>query len=375
MDATLLMSDAFWADERPVAMAAAGAVRPDLSSCPGHVFFQTSGSTAAPKWVGLSRRGLMLSATVVNHHLGVDASSCWGLLLPLHHVGGFGVVARARAAGCRVVHGAGRWQAPEAAAWLRRERVTHVSMVPTQVVDLVRAAIRGPDGLQAVVVGGGHLPVELGRQARALGWPVLASYGMTEAATQIATQGLEALAEPYRPSPMPVLPHWRVQVDDEGRLLIAGESLFSGLLTAGHGGWEFEARGGEWFRTRDRVELADDQLSPLGRVDLQVKVLGELVDLEAIERQLVQLSARALASDSLVVVALPDERAEHRLVPVGDGRLDPELLSRVLASYAAMAPGYARLEPPLLLDDFPRSPLGKPMRAECLEKCRVRSAE
>ena len=69
--------------------------------------------------------------------------------------------------------------------------VTHTSLVPTQVHDLVKADLRAPETLKAIVVGGGHLDAATGRLARTLGWPVLASYGMTEAASQIATQTLE----------------------------------------------------------------------------------------------------------------------------------------------------------------------------------------
>lgn len=368
MDPASLIADAFWWSDGPVAIAAAGTGVPDLAQAPGLIFFQTSGSTAAPKWIGHTRGGLLRSAQVVNAHLAVEASSCWGLLLPLHHVGGFGVAARVRQAGCRLAVFDARWNAAAAAAWLERERVTHTSMVPTQVFDLVSAGVRAPGGLVAVVVGGGHLPVELGSKARELGWPVLASYGMTEAASQIATQGLDALDRIYQPSPLPVLPHWRLQVDGEGVLSLAGESLFAGQLVQQGEVWVYQPREGSYWRSNDRVELRGNLLTPLGRADLQVKVLGELVDLEAIERRLVALADGRLAAGNLVVVALPDPRSGHRLLPIFDAACDPALVAGVLATYAATAPGYARLPAPVFLADFPRSPLGKPLRGECAAK-------
>ncbi|HEX5790289.1 MAG TPA: AMP-binding protein [Luteolibacter sp.] len=375
MDAASLIADAFWRSDAPVAMAAAGTAAPDLAQAPGLICFQTSGSTAAPKWIGHTRGGLLRSAQVVNAHLAVEASSCWGLLLPLHHVGGFGVAARARQAGCRLAVFDARWNAAAAAAWLERERVTHTSMVPTQVFDLVSAGVCAPGTLVAVVVGGGHLPLELGSKARELGWPVLASYGMTEAASQIATQGLDALDRIYQPSPLPVLPHWRLQVDGEGVLSLAGESLFAGQLVQQGAVWVYQPREASCWRSSDRVELQDNLLTPLGRADLQVKVLGELVDLEAIERQLVELAAGQLAGNDLIVVALPDERSGHRLLPVFDAACDPALVADVLAAHAAAAPGYTRLSAPMFLADFPRSPLGKPVRRECAAQCRVRSGK
>ncbi len=113
------------------------------------------------------------------------------------------MAARAFAAGCGFSEFGRRWDAPAFAAWLAENQVTHTSLVPTQVHDLVAAGVQAPVSLRAIVVGGGHLDAATGRAARALGWPVLASYGMTEAASQIATQGLDSLKTLYQPAPLP----------------------------------------------------------------------------------------------------------------------------------------------------------------------------
>jgi acyl-CoA synthetase (AMP-forming)/AMP-acid ligase II len=102
----------------------------------------------------------------------------------------------------------------------------------------------------------------------------------------------------------------------------------------------------------------------MGRADSLVKVLGELVDPETIERELAALADGRLAPGMYAVVAVPDARAGHALVPVFDAATDPALIAAVLASYARQAPGFRRLRPAVRLADFPRSPLGKPRRAE-----------
>ena len=89
---------------------------------------------------------------------------------------------------------------------------------------------------------------------------------------------------------------------------------------------------------------------------------------QAIERRLVELSAGGIPVDSLVVVALPDARAGHRLVPVFDAAVGRPPADALLEKYAGQAPGYARLDPPVLLDPFPRTELGKPRRAECMQQ-------
>jgi O-succinylbenzoic acid--CoA ligase len=215
-----------------------------------------------------------------------------------------------------------------------------------------------------VVVGGGHLDLETGRAARALGWPVLASYGMTEAASQIATQDFSALEQPYEPAPIPLLPIWRTRLWDDDRLEITGPALFSGTLVKTDDDWRYIPRGGEWHLTDDRVALEGDMLTPLGRADSRVKVLGELVDPGEIERALVDLSGGRLAPGSVIVVPVPDERTGHALVPVFDMAADRDAVREVLHAHAATAAGPWRLREPVFPDRFPCGALGKPQRAE-----------
>jgi O-succinylbenzoic acid--CoA ligase len=365
MDASLLTSQPFWEDPAPVAAGDFPGAPPDMPALRGHVLFATSGSSGAPKWIALTKQSLLASAAAVNRHLGVTSSSCWGLALPLHHVGGFGVAARAFQAGCALREFTGRWDVTTFVGWLENHLVSHTSLVPTQVHDLVAAGAQAPAVLRAIVVGGGHLDVRTGRAARALGWPVLASFGMTEAASQIATQELESLATLYQPEPLPLLPIWQAATTADQVLRIAGPALFSGLLERDdENQWVFHPRSESWHQTADRVALDHGFLTPIGRADALVKVLGELVDPALIERELAELSAGRLAPGGFAVVAIPDARAQHLLVPVFAASVDKDTIAAVLAAYAAQAPGFRRLQPAVVLRKFPRSPLGKPLRPD-----------
>jgi o-succinylbenzoate---CoA ligase len=365
MDATRLIDPAFWMNPEPLAAGDEGvtAWSRGVDELERHVLFQTSGSSGAPKWIALSKTALLLSAATVNRHLDVDENACWGLTLPLHHVGGFGVVARAYEAACRLAIFPGKWQATRFTEWSINAQLTHVSLVPTQVFDLVLAGLKAPPSLRVIVVGGGRLEAAVGKAARALGWPVLASYGMTETCSQIATQSLELLDSPYQPAPLPVLDIWKVANDPEGRLLVAGPALFTGSVSIQKGVLEWLPKTSEWQATDDRVFLQDRELTVLGRMDAVVKVMGELVDPEAIERELMSLSGDELKAGSFAVLAVPDERAEHRLVPVFEETVPEDLRARVLRAYAASAPGFRRLAEPQVVAAMPRSDLGKIRRA------------
>jgi O-succinylbenzoic acid--CoA ligase len=364
MDATLLTTAAFWSDPAPLAPAGFPGGLPADERLSGCVLFETSGSSGQPKWVVISKAALLVSAAAVNRHLRVLADSCWGLALPLHHVGGFGVAARAFEAGCRLEVFENRWDAASFCSWLGDSRVTHTSLVPTQVHDLVRSGLQAPATLQAIVVGGGHLDLATGCAARARGWPVLASYGMTEASSQIATQGIEALEKLYQPSPIPILPIWQTEILADGLLRISGPALFSGYVMMDAGDWRFSPRIDAWHVTSDRVSFAQNGLTLLGRADLLVKVLGELVDPEVIERELLGLSEGGLLAGTFAVLAIPDERAGHVLVPVFESSADRSRVDAALATYEAQCPGFRRLRPPAFVEKIPRSALGKLLRAD-----------
>ena len=229
MDFSPVSSAAFWQDSQPCVAVnpqksedAEGLV--DFASSAdetrGLIFFQTSGTEGAPKWVGLSRAAFLHSAHAVNAHLEAGAGDRWLIALPLHHVGGFSILARCHAGGSSFIRTEEKWDAQKFTAFCEAEKVTLASLVPTQVYDLVKAGLEAPPTLRAIVVGGGALPTaeDVGPRAIALGWPLLQSYGMTEACSQIATEPLDHLYAGFDPHSLEVLAGWDLSVDSEDTL-------------------------------------------------------------------------------------------------------------------------------------------------------------
>ncbi|MBG7608444.1 MAG: AMP-binding protein [Verrucomicrobia bacterium] len=366
LDAEYIRSGGFWENrEAFVAGEWEGAdpVVPD-----GSVLFRTSGSTGEPKWVVLGKDSLLISARAVNEWLGVGSNSEWGLALPLNHVGGFGVVARAYSAGCGLVVFEGKWDARRFTEWLESEGVTHVSLVPTQLHDLVQGGFRAPDCLKAVVVGGGRLGGGLGQAARDAAWPVLASYGMTEACSQIATQELELLDLSYVKSPLKTLPIWNVRRTEAGILEVQGDALFSGTLEKREGEWAFKKHDPGWFATSDRVCVEGDCLIPEGRADSVVKIMGELVDVEAVEKRFLKMATGRVREGGFATVAVKDARREHVLVAVFEKNIEKAV--ECFDEYQRLAPGVERFDRHIVVDYFPRTSLGKLKRGELAEICR-----
>lgn len=354
MGSAELTSTAFWHSNDSHGLSAGA----PLGLAPrGHLLVQTSGTEGVPKWCAISKQAFLANAEAVNTHLAASAEDRWLLALPLHHVGGFAIHARAWLSAAAVVPFEGRWDAERFAMVCRDERITLTSLVPTQVFDLVQQQLRAPASLRAIVVGGGALAKELGDRARALGWPVLQSFGMTETSSQIATEPLAHLATAFDPEKLEVLPHWDLQADADGTLTVQGPALASGYVIGNQ--WH---QIGNSLLTRDRVQLWSEDgrrfLRFLGRDSQMLKILGELVALPPLQSRLDSLALGRV--DRCVLVPVEDARRGTTLVLVSaDGRA-----AGLVDEFNACVRPLERVERFVQVDGLPLTDLGKVRLAE-----------
>ncbi|NUN04564.1 MAG: AMP-binding protein [Bdellovibrio sp.] len=290
----------------------------------GHVWLATSGSTAdsigATKLVALAKHALQASAEAVNKHLQSTAEDVWTQVLPHYHVGGLGIELRAQLSGAKVVSALRnqRWDALYFYEILKQEKCTLSALVPTQIYDLVGLNLQAPTHLRAVVVGGGVFELELYKKARALGWPVLPSYGMTETASQIATASLASLQQMDYPE-MPLLPHAQARTNAEGFLQVQATSLFSFYAqNTSEGPKVWDPKKGGWFQTEDRGEVVAGSLFVQGRSKDYIKIGGEGVNLarlrSALEQCLLKYDAKKMSQIVLLDMASERLGAEVHLV-------------------------------------------------------------
>ncbi|MBK5259914.1 MAG: AMP-binding protein [Thermoanaerobaculia bacterium] len=308
-----------------------------------HVWIASSGTSGAHKLVALSKRALLASAESVNLHLRANSSDVWLSVLPTFHVGGLGILARAALSGARVV--AAHWDARGFVDLVAGERVTLASLVPAQVTDLVAARLVSPSSMRAVVVGGGVLRGGLYREARALGWPLLPSYGLTEAGSQVATADIGG-------PELRLLPHVECTIVDE-RIVIRTPALLTGYAVEGEGGGGgrfFDPKVDGWFTTEDRGVLEGNVLEILGRTWEFVKIGGESVDLKRLEAVLEEVRGVA----DVALVARHDERLGHVLVVAAAG----EVGSSVGLFNKRVLP-FERIRRIFQVDAIPRTELGK----------------
>lgn len=321
--------------------------QPELSR---HLLFATSGSSGGRKWVALSREALLTSAAMVNRHLSAGVDDRWLMALPDFHVGGMGIGARCYDAGSELVKLSGKWDPELYYSTMASEDISLSSLVPAQLYDLVQRELCAPQGLRAVLIGGGRLGDAVYERAVELGWPVMETYGMTETCSQVATTSVGS-------RDLKILPGWQAKLIDHDRLSIKGDALLTGYVTCEHDTCQLaDPKQDGWFVSEDVVELEAGKISIKGRLDRCVKVLGELVNLSELEAKMVDTLAVPLPEQSFVVVAIQDLRKGSRLILCGDKSFD---LEQVRKDYNLQCHPVERLDGVCALSEIPRSPLGK----------------
>ena len=252
---------------------------PAVGHRPMAVLF-SSGSSGAPKGVALSKRAFRAAAAASAARLGWRQDDRWLLALAPAHVGGLSVLTRCLAA-CRPVVLAASQEPAAMLEVMARHHVTLASLVPAQLARLLAASVAAPPALRAVLVGGGPCPAELLTEGRRGGWPLLPTYGLTEACSQVAT---------VAPGEEPVgcgrpLGGVEVQVR-EGEIHLRGATLFDGYVESGQVVPSLDEGG--WFATGDLGELdGQGNLHVFGRRDDIIVTGGENVapaEVEAVLR-------------------------------------------------------------------------------------------
>ncbi len=221
------------------------------------VVVHTSGTSAAPRPITLTYGNWLWSALGSAVALGSDPEERWLCCLPVAHVGGLSILLRSAIAGTTaIVHE--RFDTERVLDALRQpEGPTLVSLVPATLTRLLDAGLREPLALRWALLGGAAIPEALLERAAAAGVPVAPTYGMTEACSQVLTNGAPLFCT-------------RVHVDETGEILVSGPTVSPTV--------------GPVLRTGDRGRREPSgAITVLGRGDDVIISGGENVAPEAVE--------------------------------------------------------------------------------------------
>ena len=173
-------------------------------------------------------------------HLGTKDDDRWLACVPLFHIAGLSILTRSVLAGVTVVlHGS--FDAEKVSRALDEQHITLMSLVPTMLHRLVDVRLAQNSSselsLRAILIGGAPCSETLRQQSLDLGLPVLRTYGLTEACSQVVT---ETLPPDRRDTPPAAKPLQGIQVkiiNSSGRSLNAneeGEILVRGGMVMDH---------------------------------------------------------------------------------------------------------------------------------------------
>ena len=264
--------------------------------------------------------------------------------LPLHHIGGFGVVARAVLTGTAVeVHD--HFDVELIRAALDRS-ATHISLVPAMCAFVTpmtdRLDVHDLERFERVLLGGSTIPPK--RPANCI-----ATYGMTETGGGIVYDGWP-------------LPGVTLRADDDGQLLVQSPTLFRRLRSG-----SASPDADRWWATGDLGRVTTDgRVVVDGRADEVIITGGEKVWPAPVEAVAATMDGVA----DVAVVGRADERWGQVVTAlVVRAQLDPpvdpaELLARIREGVKAVLPAYCAPHAIEIVSVIPRTSIGKIRRAE-----------
>ena len=184
------------------------------------VRLHSSGSTGEPKTIDLSAVQVRASVEASAKRLQQSPSDSWACVLPLHHVGGMSILLRCLHGQSEAVLVGGAFDAELCSRLCREGRISQISLVPVQLQRMLPFLQRAPVAprMRLFLLGGAAAADELVESCRTLALPLSRTWGMSECASQVATEVPGSFAERLQP-----LPGVRVSRDEvTGRLRIEG---------------------------------------------------------------------------------------------------------------------------------------------------------
>ncbi|MEK9721077.1 MAG: AMP-binding protein, partial [Quisquiliibacterium sp.] len=277
----------------------------------------TSGTTSRPKIVPLTHRNVCASARNIRGFLSLDRSDRGLNIMPLFHIHGLiaGVLAPLSAGG--QVSCTPGFNALKFFAWMEQVRPTWYTAVPTMHQTILARAANNRAVIQAnplrfIRSSSSAMPTQvISELEKAFGAPLVESYGMTEAAHQMAANPLPPWAR--KPGTLGIAAGPEVAIMDElgallpvgtvGEVVIRGENVTPGYENNPKANAEAFTDG--WFRTGDQGVMDDEgYLTITGRLKEIINRGGEKVSPREVDEVLMDHPSVA----QVVTFAIPHDK-------------------------------------------------------------------
>jgi acyl-CoA synthetase (AMP-forming)/AMP-acid ligase II len=338
----------------------------------------TSGTTSRPKIVPLSQTNVWASARNIREFLALGPADRGLNIMPLFHIHGLIAGITAPLSGGGQVCCTPGFNALRFFAWMEEARPTWYTAVPTmhQAI-LSRAganrAVIAANPLRFIRSSSSAMPTQVIRELEEVfGAPLVESYGMTEAAHQMAANPLPPRARKPGTVGIAAGPELAI-MDSAGRLLAAGETgevvIRGENVTQGYESnpkANAEAFTDGWFRTGDQGVLdGEGYLTITGRLKEIINRGGEKVSPREVDEVLMDHPAVA----QVVTFAIPHDKLGEEVgaaVVLREGTL---LTDRELREFASKRLADFKVPRKILfLDEIPKGATGKLQRIGLAQK-------
>ncbi len=256
----------------------------------------TSGTQSMPKIALISFKNISSHCHSFQQLIPLDKSSIWLNCMPLTHVAGIMIIYRCLFNNATMLVNddflSDGFNAKQIHNEIEHYKVTHISLVPRMLAQLLDVSICAPKSLKYVLIGGDKLSRELYQLAIKAKWPIYISYGMTEASSTIAIG--------KSPDKLELLPGFEVKIGKKKELKLKSDMLVSHYA----GGKKLTTHG--WFETSDIAkshsqELDSIFLNILGRKDQLIISGGKNISPKYIEELILSsASVREFISDLVI---------------------------------------------------------------------------
>jgi acyl-CoA synthetase (AMP-forming)/AMP-acid ligase II len=338
----------------------------------------TSGTTSRPKIVPLAQRNVCASAKHITETLSlVPGDTCLNIM-PLFHIHGLiAAVLSSLSAGASVVCSPG-FNALRFFAWLDEVKPSWYTAVPTMHQTILARAERNTEiiaraKLRLIRSSSASLPPQVMTELeKVFGAPVIESYGMTEAAHQMASNPLPPRAR--KPGSVGIAAGPQVAImDQEGNILplgALGEIVIKGPnVTAGYEAnpaANASAFSNGWFRTGDQGTMDEEgYLRITGRLKELINRGGEKVSPLEVDETIMDHPAVA----QVVTFAMPHDKLGEEVAAAVVLREGQTATEREIRDFAAKK--LADFKVPrkvIFLAEIPKGATGKLQRIGLAEK-------
>ena len=338
----------------------------------------TSGTTSRPKIVPLTQRNVCASARNIVATLDLGPADRCLNIMPLFHIHGLIAATLSSLAGGGAVHCTPGFNALKFFAWMEEVRPTWYTAVPTMHQAILSRAARNRATIETVPLrfirsSSSSLPPQvMAELEEVFGAAVIESYGMTEAAHQMASNPLPPA--PRKPGTVGIAAGPEVAVMDEagqllrpgetGEVVIRGDNVTLGYEANPQANAEAFAEG--WFRTGDQGRFDDEgYLAITGRLKEIINRGGEKISPREVDEVLLDHPAVAQA----VTFAVPHDKLGEDVaaaVVLADGANagEGELRDFIAARLAA----FKVPRTILFVDEIPKGATGKLQRIGLADK-------